>query len=223
MSVHQAAAEGRERRGICVLELERTLLAEPSLEALARRFGLHDAMRWARSTARAAPGSIHEARNVVQGLAGVPLETARKVCSDVRFRAGAAQAVVAARSAGLEVVLLASSPRMLAQQIGQRIGVDRVAGWEPEVAYGRFSGRLEALPWEGRCGQAVCGERLLHDLRRRHGRPAVAVTAVPDPCMCGAADVAVAVGHRHGAAVMVDSIADLPALLDQRFAGLAAR
>lgn len=199
----------RRPRGFCVLELEHTLLQQPSLDHLASRFGVEEAVRWAR---RERPGGIREAEQATQAFVGVPLETAQKACSGVAFCPGAAEAVAAARGAGLEVVLLARTFRPLAQHIGRRLGIEAVAGWEPEIAYGRFSGRLE-LPWSGHA-EAVCAERVVRDLRRRHGRPAVAVSSVPDPCLFESADVPLSIGHRHGDAVEIPHLERFGSLLE---------
>lgn len=197
MSPENAAAP----RGLCVFDLDQTLLDGRAILHLGQRFDLVGEIQaiWAQSRDDELAAGAPESRQLARLFRGVPVSELESACRKMPLRNGATTAVRSLKRMGFRVGVASASYTVATQAISRRLGLDMHAGAELEVAEGRLTGTLSPSVHRGPCSRFICKESVL-DAWARSTSAALTVgvgDGANDECLLRRADLAIAIEPAH--------------------------
>lgn len=183
-------------KGLCVIDLDQTLLQGRTIERLGDAFGVRGAVDSILAAGGCEAGN-DKSEALMSLFANESVQDFEAACRQFELRRGAMEAVRAIRHHH-ELAIATASYDAVARAAAERIGATRWAALTPEVAAGRLTGRLASAPWPGDCGRPVCKAEVVQTWGNR---PVVAIgDGANDACMLAVADLGIALEPAHPAA-----------------------
>ena len=210
-------------RGLVAFDLDRTLIRQSSIEALAAKLGFREELEALRRKLRS--GKLRDyqvSTRLAARLKGVPVSVVGEVAKRLELAPHAERVVEKLRTRGYKVAIVSSAYRPVAEAIGEKLGVDEVVCAELPVKDGVITGRtsMQATPGS-RCrvhGNRGCKAHILAGLAKKHGVSLSDCIAVGDSfgdaCMLRKAGVGLAFNADDAAIKSADNrIRDLAEIL----------
>lgn len=213
--------------GVCVFDLDRTLVAERTVIHLADVFGVRSEVDriWDEHhrDQEVAAGDV-ESRRIAALFTGVSVARFEAACAEVPFRDGAHDAVLGLRRQGYVVGVVSAGYAFATRRAQRTLGLDFERGVELETEDGVLTGRIVGAGVPGPCGQYICKANTLALATKRHdaSRTIAVGDGRNDVCMLEAADFGAAVTPCHPrleavADVVLADLGDLPRYVADAF------
>lgn len=218
---------GAAPRGLCVFDLDQTLLDGRTLLHLGQRLDLVGEIQaiWAQSRDDELAAGAPESRQLARLFRGVPVSELESACREMPLRNGAPSAVRSLKRMGFLVGVVSASYTVATQAVSRRLGMDLHAGAALEVAEGRLTGTLSPSLHGGACRRFICKESVLDAWAKSTSAPVTVGVGdgANDECLLRRADLAIAVEPAHpkaraAAKHVVSDLRRVPELVAQHLA-----
>jgi phosphoserine phosphatase len=132
------------RKMLLVADMEATIIANEMLDELAELRGIQAQI--SAITARAMNGELDFAAAVTERVAllkGLPESALSTVAARMRINPGAKALVATMRAAGARTALVSGGFRVFAEEVGRRLGFDRIVANDLVLADGKLAGTVK--------------------------------------------------------------------------------